>query len=300
MPTEAAVYIAKMNRADIIKEYYQRCGLETIGPNARVPVTSVETFASFEGLLDLMAAHSQWVHVVVCHGSPEAGLIMPLAGVGGHTQTGKVMSDLAGLADVAGGLAPDDPAHADRVKYVAALMGVKPEAVVRVAQKLKAFRARPGIVEIRGCNVGQDEVLLRHYRDAFGHMTSAPKCRMLYLRVQPGRPPHGKRVQELKYAKPNRPRTRRRGLMDWYHWADGALVIDVTDVDGHTNVQSTSYIEDPGDVTAWANRLLTVWRQAPAGAGGNRFVLPVMWDDAEPTFHMPLEPGYPAKLRMVA
>src|SRR5688572_23958082 len=40
-----------MNKADIIKEYYQRCGYETIGPNARVPVTAVATFSSFGGVL---------------------------------------------------------------------------------------------------------------------------------------------------------------------------------------------------------------------------------------------------------
>ncbi len=103
----------------------------------------------------------------------------------------------------------------------------------------------------------------------------------------------------MRAANPTRPRTRRRFFSDPSQGSAGPIIIDITDLDGHTNVQPAAFMNDPRHATDWANRFLTTWRQAPAGAGNDRFVLPVMWDDLESTFHLPLEPGYSSKLRMV-
>lgn len=298
--TEAAVYIGRINRADIIREYYERCGLETIGPTARVPVREIQSFTSFEDLVDKMLKRSEWVQVIVCHGTPEQGLLIPLAQGGSHTATGNVMKDLAALAQENRCLRPEHPAYAGRFQFVADGMGVKKETVARVAEKLGMLHSRGFIVEIRGCRVGKDPDMLDGYRKAFGHMTSAPTCRMFYLRIEPGRPPRGRTMDDLKSAQPARPQSRRRFFSDPSLGTAGPIIIDITDVDGHTNVQPAAFMNDPHHATDWANRLLTIWRQAPTGAGNNRFVLPVMWDDLESTFHLPLEPGYSSKLRMIA
>ncbi len=203
--TEAAVYIGRINRADIIRTYYERCGLETIGPTARISVRGIESFSSLEDLLDKMLKRSEWVQIIVCHGSPEGGLLIPLAQGGSHNETGRVMEDLAVLAQEHKCLRPDHPTLGGRIRFVADGMGVTKETVTRVAEKLGMLHSRKFIVEIRGCNVGKERDMLDGYRKAFGHMTSAPMCRMFYLRIQPGHPPPGKEHGQLESGKPDPP-----------------------------------------------------------------------------------------------
>jgi hypothetical protein len=297
--TEAVVYIGKINKADVIKEYYTRCGLEMFKPNVRIPVKAILNYVTFEDLIDKMLTRSEWVHLVVSHGSPDGGLLMPLASGGGHNQTGKIMDDLAVLAETQMCLRTDAPNYSGRIKFIADGMGVKPAVVTRVAEKLGMLQRKSFIVEIRGCNIGKEREMLGRYRRAFGHMTSAPNCRMFYLRIEPGRPPRGKAMDDLKIALPTTPKTRRRYFSDPAQGAAGPIIIDIADIDGHTNVRPAGFMQDPHKASEWANRLLSTWKQAPAGAGSNRFVLPVMWDDEETTFHLPLEPGFGDKLVMV-
>jgi hypothetical protein len=296
--TEAVVYLGKMQHADIVREYYQRCGLETFKPTVKIPVKEILAFTTFEELVDQMLKRSEWVHVIVNHGQPEGGLLMPLAKGGGHNQTGAIMSDLAVLAQQKVCLRPDHPTLGGRIRFIAAGMGVKPETVTRVAEKLAMLQARKFIVEMRGCNVGKDRAVLDGYRQAFNSMTTAPSCRMFFLRIQPGRPPRGQTTAGLAAGRPDRPKTRRRSFNEPNLVPSGPIVIDITDLDGHTNVRPAGFMDDPHRASDWANRLLTVWRQAATAAGRGSFVLPVMWDDLEDTFHLPHEPGWSSKLVM--
>jgi hypothetical protein len=294
--SEAVVYIGKIHRADVIREYYTRCGLEMFKPNVRIPVKDILDYVTFEDLVDKMLTRSEWVHLIVSHGSPEGGLLMPLAKGSSHNSTGMVMDDLAVLAETHKCLRSDAPGYSGRIQYVADSMGVKPAVVTRVAEKLGMLQRKSFIVEIRGCNIGQDPDMLRRYRRAFAHMTSAPKCRMFYLRIEPGRPPRGTTMADLRFGRPTQPLTRRRYFSDTFQGEAGPIVIDITDVDGHTNVRPAGFMNDPQFASSWANRFLTIWKQAPHGAGNNRFVLPVMWDNLESTYHLPLENGFSDKL----
>src|SRR6266496_615088 len=63
-------------RGQIVTSYYRNCGLETIGP-ARVTTSGLSNYRTFEGLMDLLLARSALQQVIVNHGNPEKGLIVP-------------------------------------------------------------------------------------------------------------------------------------------------------------------------------------------------------------------------------
>jgi hypothetical protein len=73
------------------------------------------------------------------------------------------------------------------------------------------------------------------------------------------------------------------------------ILIAVTDFDGHTHVEGNAWMTKPKNLIHWATQLLSTWRMGAS----NRFVLPVMWDDADTTFYLPLEAGYCQKLRII-
>jgi hypothetical protein len=85
---DADVYIAKMPKADIIKQYYSRCGYEMAGPNFMVKANEPQTITSLEDLADKMLKSTAWVQLVVCHGDPTLGLLLPLVKGAPHNKTG--------------------------------------------------------------------------------------------------------------------------------------------------------------------------------------------------------------------
>src|SRR5262249_37128768 len=195
--SDAVVYInSTIKKASIIREFYERCGLECVGA-IRVPVVKILEFDSLETLVGLMKDRSEWFQVIVTHGDPNHGMLMPLAPGGRSNGTGGVilapkqfkatggeptipnlLADMAGRATI---LNDSDQA----VRDVAAAMGVTTDAVIRVAEKLQALRRRKFIVEIRGCNIGANKAMCQQYRRMFGtHMITAPKCRMFYLSLK--------------------------------------------------------------------------------------------------------------------
>jgi hypothetical protein len=75
------------------------------------------------------------------------------------------------------------------------------------------------------------------------------------------------------------------------------MVVGILDKDGHTNVESGSLIElrTVEQIQGWAEFLLRQWRQG----GSTEFVVPVMWENSELTYHCPLEPGWRSKIEWV-
>jgi hypothetical protein len=153
----------------------------------------------------------------------------------------------------------------------------------------------------RGCNVGNSPELLRLYKEAFSaSKVSAPACRNLFLRIRPGKPPFKTTMGDLADSSklPKTPRTRRRTFFDpTYGIANGEpICIDVQDLDGHTNVQSYSFMNLPQMASNWAKELNLGWKQAPTGTGNNQFVIQVMWDDTEPSYHTRKDQSYRYKI----
>ncbi len=323
MPTEGAVHIGPFDAkaVKLIRDYYTRCALETIGPVTfrttdianRIPVKAVTTFKNLEEMIGNMLGRSEFVQIVVCHGNDEDGLLIPFAR-GARIDpaarkipnaSGRIMADLAVLAKEGRILAVDDPVFKGRIQSVADGMRVTREDVVRVAEMLGRLQRQSCIIEIRGCNVGHAGLitdLLPIYRNAFGHMTTAPTCRMFYQRITPLLPTNRvekkKRrrstLEEMMAAKAKFPRTRRR-LFPAGKGAPEPIMIEVTDKDGHANVDNIAFMADPKNSIHWANQFLTTWQMET----NQSFVVPMMWENSETTFHMPKEPGWCGKLRII-
>jgi hypothetical protein len=310
MASEAAVYInSTIKKSYIIREFYERCGLECVGL-IRIPVVNISEFDSLESLVSQMKDRSEWFQVIVTHGDPQKGMLMPLA-TGGHaTGTGgvilppgqwKAKGGEPSVPELLTGMAqrPTSLNDSDQdVRDVAAAMGVTTDAVQRVAGLLNALGRRKFIVEVRGCNIGSNATLCQQYRRMFGtHMFTAPKCRMFYLSLTAKSPGSWDKMQKLVQTKINSPKKRRRAFED----PSGAMlpiVIDVTDNDGHTNISTQTFKVPPESAFNWATKLLGQWRTAPAGTNTDHFVLQAMWENSELTYHVPMEPGYKEKLVM--
>lgn len=294
MADTAPVHLLDMKGQNIIKKYYERCGLETIGP-ARIPTGALTTFKTLEGLLDNMLADGASTQIIVCHGSSEHGLLVKFAAESNFNATGLVIETLSALAN-ASSLSADD----SRVKDVAAMMGVKAATATQLIEKLQKLRKRKLVVHIRGCNIGASEWLLRAYKAAFGCAAmTAPNCRMIYSTISPHKPSKGVSMGDLTAMKPKLPNTRRR----FFPWPEnsyvGPIIIDIRDIDGHSKLDSDAFINDPPLSSYWGEKLLKTWKQAPGAAGSNSFVLPLLWDNNEATWHTPLEDGYRKKLVLV-
>jgi hypothetical protein len=330
MAVEGVVHIGPFDaeRVGIIREYYERCGRETVGPVTggalhvanQIPLSAILTFDTFEELVDNLLKRSEWVQVVVCHGRAEDGMLVRLCRGGHHDATGHVMGDLALLAKQMERGSPkvDPPDFAGRLKAISEGMGVSEADARRVAEKLGALHTfKKCIIEIRGCNIGGATTMadfLPDYRAAFGKMTTAPKCRMLYLRIEPfaatisqnrGRPiRRGRRptsiAPDLLLSTRNLPGIKtgiatRRRVFPPDKCQEDEILIAVTDFDGHTHVEGNAWMTKPKNLIHWATQLLSTWRMGAS----NRFVLPVMWDNADTTFYLPLEAGYCQKLRII-
>jgi hypothetical protein len=303
MASEAVVYInSTMKKASIIREFYERCGLECVGA-IRVPVVAIVEFDSLESLVFRMKDRSEWFQVIVTHGDPKKGLLMPLAAGGRATGTGGTILGAGQANATVPGLLADMASRAtilndsdQAVRDVASAMGVRTEAVIRVAEHLQALRRRKFIVEIRGCNIGANKEMCQQYRRMFGtHMFTAPKCRMFYVTLKAKDPGSWDKMQTIMKTKKNFPKQRRRVFED----ASGAMlpiVIDIIDRDGHTNVASDTFKVPPGSAFNWGAKLLGQWRTAPDGTNSDRFTLQLMWENSELTYHVPMEPGYHDKL----
>ena len=190
---DADVYIAKMDRDDVVHDYYRRCGYEMAGPNFLVKANEPQTITCLEDLADKMLKSTAWVQLIVCHGDPVLGLLLPLVKGPRFNKTGQVIHDLAELASHFTEMTNKVKKFEDRVKFVTDVMGVTRDSLQRLVGKLsqlKQTKFTKNIVEIRGCHLAEHEGrLMDAYRKTLGtHMLSAPACRQMYLPINPANP----------------------------------------------------------------------------------------------------------------
>ncbi len=299
-PTPPVVYnggvqIAHMQRSEIIASYYQNCGLETIGAG-QIRTGGIRRYATLEELIDILLARTEPQQVIVNHGNPEEGLLIPFSRETNYRSTGQIMYLLSGLADMAelGAINQNDP-KAKVLLGVAGDMRVSRAVVLRVVSKLVALRKKQLILHFRACNLTDSDMILT-YKKAFGaRMITYHGCRLLYLRVRPQQIKAGHTIAELE-DKPITPKVRHRTFEDpiGLLWP---MVIFIQDLDGHTRVEDYALIghRSPEQIAGWAEFLLRQWGPTDP----EEFVLPVMWDNGELTFHCPLEAGWRQKLSYV-
>jgi hypothetical protein len=281
-------------RGQIVTSYYQNCAYETIGP-ARLITTGLRSYSTFEGLLDLLITRTGLHHVIVNHGGPTDGLLVPWCAETTFRATGDVIKFFTKVAEAieAGTANKNNNDYQDSVDTIKFFLNVSEQIVLRIAQKLVFVRQRPSVIHLRACNL-QTGVAL-NYKQAFRSlMITFHSVRLLYLRIKPVRFAPGHSPSDFPFTN-NTTRDRARVFFDPLGLIS-TLVVAVRDLDGHTNVFDFSFVERlvPSDINEWAQALIGRWQ----GSMGE-FVLPVMWDNTERTWDCPAEDAWRSKLRFV-
>lgn len=289
----AVVHIGLVGGAQIVNDFYQFSRLETVGPG-QIETGVIRTFSTLEGLVDGILASGQQVHVVVNHGNPQQGLLIRFTSTSPHNATGPMANALGELVNALaqGTLPPLD----FRLLDAAAKMGVDPAMALQLLGRFVQLRQQQRMLHFRGCNLGQNTSMLHGYKLMFNaSVITAPTTRMFYIRVHPRRPPAGTSIGQLAGQRPSTPTTRRRLFAAPSDGSAGPLLVDIRDIDGHTSVESPlSVLDSPAQAPRWGTLLTGRW----TNTANPSFVLPVLWNNAESSFHCPLEEGYRQRLTL--
>lgn len=290
-------------RAQIVMDYYQKCALETTGTN-QVRTVGLRHYSTFEELIDTLIARHEAEQVVVNHGSPESGLLIPFSRETSYRDTGKQIDKLSGLADLLekGPLDPNDtslPPETQNLLGAADYMSIRPSVLLRVVQKLVTLRKKELSLHFRACHM-DNATMVAGYKSAFGakSITYHP-CRLLFVRIRPQRFKNGTTAAKT-YANNSSKlnSTLRERVFDDPIGLLWPMLLAVHDIDGHTNIESFALIEHgaPDQIEGWAEFLIREWRWS---SNADQFVVPVMWqnDEIPLTFYCPLEDGWRSKLQ---
>lgn len=249
-------------------------------------------------MIDSLIAATEFQHVIVNHGDESVGLLVKFCPESNLRQTGLVIGGLAELADRAE-KGPLDPNDLDTKLFLGKVMKdaqVSQAVVFRIVQKLLKLRKKGHVIHFRACNFKFD-FLARQYKRAFGaRLITFHGSRLLFLRIAPQQFKPGNTVDGQLATNPSDATRRFRGFHDNLGEIS-SMLIGVLDKDGATQVEAFTLIERriPSDVQGWAEALLRRWK----AKASLEFVVPVMWDNDETTFHCPLELGWREKLRFV-
>jgi hypothetical protein len=259
-----------------------------MGPGS-IPTGAVDTYSNLEDLCDKLLASSENMFVIVNHGNPQRGLIIPFTANTSASATGLIIDDLATMANAISSLSSGD----NRVIDAASKMGVQVTDALRLIVKLARLQAKQRVLFLRGCNLGANLTMLSSYRAAFGAAAvQAPNCRMFYLRIRPHKPARRQSIGGLSAGIPATANTRRRTFTDQSSYLD-PLIIDVRDIDGHTQVDNEAFADHPTQAAQWGSKILPQWQ---AVTGQNQFVIEVLWDDNQLGYMTPLEFSYRQRL----
>jgi hypothetical protein len=317
---DAVVHIGPFRQPQarpIIRRFYENCGLEVVGPG-RITTGEIKPFDTLEELIDNIHGRAETYHVIVCHGDSTAGIIVPFTrettmdATGGLIrQLGEKSKKLSAMV-ARGPLVPPSAAPQDpdpELINLASIMNVPPAAALRLITKLGSVT--PVHIEFRGCHLVEkpkptdpdpdpDAALnmIRDYKRAFRALSvSAVDARMFFVGMVPGRPRLPTTMSTLSAVTPGG-KTRRRVFRDDRTPAlsqAGPLVIDVTDIDGHTQVRPDAFMDVPANVLPWAVAIDGAW----TGTAGGGFVMQVIWDDDETSYHTPYDVSFRGRLKRV-
>ena len=292
-------------RSRILISYYTNCGLETIGP-ARITTSKPTPCATLESMIDAMIAQPSSHHIIACHGNPDEGLTIAFSKETQHRDlpadarrrsraTGLVMGSLSALADMIaknGTVNKNDP-DAKALLGIAKTIHVSEDVVIRVATKCVAMRKQGFALHLRACNM-IDPKLVADYKRAFGaNLVTYHECRLPFCELKPAQAKKGVNLLTLK--RHDTPRNRTRISVD-LNMTLKPIGVQIFDVDGHTHVTPfcIMQLKNPQNVNGWVKWLIDKWIAPP-----DSFVVPIMWQNSEDSFHYPNEQGWIRKLRIV-
>lgn len=282
----------------IVPEYYEKCGLETIGPG-QLRTGNPRTFSTLEELIDVLQTRTELHQVIVNHGDPERGLLVRCCKETNYKDTGKIIYLLSGLADRVqqkGAIDPTNPIDKVMLDGAAKDMHVAQAVVIRLANKLVAVRKKRFCIHLRACNL-RDAPMLLAYKKAFGALLiSFHSCRLLYVIIDPQQLAPPNTVASVLAQHVSGPQKRYRGFEDPIGLVS-PMLIGINDIDGHTRIGDYTLMEHKttNDIKGWAEILIRRWNES----NPSRFVLPVMWENSDTTFYSPLEPGFASKIQLL-
>jgi hypothetical protein len=281
----------------VISNYYNNCGLETIGPG-QVVTGPIGYFSTLEELIDLLLARPEFQQVIANHGHLATGLSVPCAKETNFQETGLIIGALSDLADMEEGHPPDPTFDEKKTLHqLTKLMRVTEAVVFRIVHKLVALRKKPMVLHFRACHL--DTFYATKYKKAFGALmtTYHSSCSIVYalLRPAPLKPPNWAANEFRRHKSTFTDRFRlfqepTVGLL-----SDMLVGIEYPIMDPKDRPHA--FIDDcnPEKISGWATFLLGRWKEAMP----KQLVIPVMWDDNETTFHCPREAGWRQKLQWV-
>ena len=289
----------------------------------RIHTSKITRFSTLEGLIDNILGSDTLLHIIICHGSPENGLILPFAKDYTPTATGQ---PIAKLAEMMRKLVHSALPVSEQVKLIQAdldnmwnAMSMREKIARRVTEKLIKLREKPPIIFFQACNIGANRPLLLAYKQAFSALAmTAPAHRQFFVEVFPNKKDH-KSLEKVSREKPKKPKTRRRVFapinssllgynldIEYPAWAFNRaptnpilepLILDVTDIDGHTRISTDSYMEHvkPEVLLEWAKELNGAYNTG----GKRRFIVPLIWDNNDTTYYCAKDMGYAERLTTV-
>jgi hypothetical protein len=283
----------------LVLQYYDNCPRENIGDLGQIVISSsARRFQTFEDLIDGLQTSTEPHQVIVNHGSPKGGLLIPFAKGVPFDETGQVIGYLSQLADREeqnGKINPTNPTDRALLDSISLKMKMFAQSVViRIVHKLVELRKKGVLaLHLRACNLTNFN-MVKQYKSAFGirSIITFHPCRLLFVEIAPADIAPGKHVVDFSNEQ-NQPTNRVRTWID-----DSGLIsnlmIRIIDNDGHENVTPISHMDKVSstDLWEWAADLVGEWKDTdPAG-----FIVPVMWDngmwDGAYYFYCPTELGW--------
>jgi hypothetical protein len=243
MAESGTVFRQNGREFDIVTDYYAFAKRE---PTKRAPVQVERTQVfsnTFESLAEkILASHTGQI-VVVAHGNPRWGLIMPFA-ADSDVVAGYCIPKLVTLVDkLEEGHEPRDA----EVAWYASDFHCSIATVRKVAQICLRIRKETAVatsIHVRGCDIGADVGHLKAIQALLKPaVVSALVCPMFFIPVRPNRT-SSLSAWAKKYAATGRRRVFEKA-------GQGSLLLDVDYQGAFTGAHSA--IETNGDLSAWAN-----------------------------------------------
>lgn len=276
----------------LVEEFYDDCGLSPLGPHNNMRKLTTRRFQNLHDLLRGLDQHGEHnYHLIVAHGEPK-GFFFGITH-GTKVRPSEVVTDkLSEVTDLIEGTLKVERERRNGDAEVKQLMGMlnlnSTAPVEELANLLIRVRRKKLVISVRGCNIGVNRKLMESYKRLFNAPRfMAPNCRNLFLKIRPNSRPNSPAYMAPLIRTPiNQPKLRRRAFQS-ANSAVGPLVVDITDIDGHTRVSARSFIQDPNDLLVWARILHHEYRNDP---GRDYFILETMWEDSERSYHTPHKP----------
>jgi hypothetical protein len=268
----------------IVSQYYALAGFE---PTLRgdLLVDRTTTFNNnFKHLAEMILENKRSHVVVVAHGMPDMGLIMPIASTT-RVSVGYAMAKLAMLTDE---LQAKGSVDSQRLKNAATDWNLSQATITSLLQtclKIRKTGDIGSVIHVRGCDIGAKLSHLRSMQRLFGaSVVSAPDCAMFYVHLRP---------QTADAQATARTRTVLGRRFVYTRPGVSPFLIDIA----YRGARADSYsaIAKLADLSHWKAHM---YKKDSASANGH-YIVAGLWPGDQAVYFLAHESGYPSRIRAV-